>query len=160
MGDGALLSLKILKVRQALEIGAQVLRVERALKAGPAKRLRLIDSSEGPENLNPGLLPFDGDPAGSVLIDAIDGGPSLLRAACSQKPLRDLNSNTRSASCLLTLLCNEGVDIPPRIRNRLQRQSDNAAAMALSQVIGLQGTTHTPADDLAVFDTRVLPRLL
>ena len=145
MGDGALLSLKILKVRQALEIGAQVLRVERALKAGPAKRLRLIGSSESLENLDPGLLPFDRDPARSILIDGIDRSPSLLRAACSQEPLCDLHSNTRNASGLLTLLGDEGVHIPLRIRNRLQRHSNNAAAMALRQVIGVQGTTRYPS---------------
>ena len=145
MGDGPLLSLKILKVGQALEIGAQVLRVERALEAGPAERLRLIGSSEGLENLNPGLLPFNGDPARSILIDGVDGSPGFLRAACSQEPLRDLHSNTRNASCLLTLLGDEGVHIPLRIRNRLQRQSNNAAAMALRQVIGVQGTTRYPS---------------
>ena len=145
MGDGPLLSLKILKVGQALEIGAQVLRVERAFEAGPAKRLRLICSSEGLENLKPSLLPFDRDPAGSVLIDGIDGSPGFLRAASSQEPLRDLHSNTRNASGLLTLLCNEGVHIALRIRNRLQRHSNNAAAMALGQVIGVQGTTRYPS---------------
>ena len=121
MGDGPLLSLKILKVGQALEIGAQVLRVERALETGPAKRLRLIGSSESFEDLDASLLPFNGDPARSILIDGVDRSPGFLRAACSQEPLRDLHSNTRNASGLLTLLGDEGVHIPLRIRNRLQR---------------------------------------
>src|SRR5215207_9624584 len=90
MGDGPLFSLKILEVGQTLEVGAQVLWVERVLEAGPAKRLRLIGSSKGLEHLKPGLLPFDGDPAGTVLIDGIDGSPGLVSAARSQEPLCDL----------------------------------------------------------------------
>jgi hypothetical protein len=115
MGDSPLFSLKIIKVRRALEIGAQMLQVKGALKADPAERLRLIRSSEGLENLKPRLLRFDRDPARSVLIDDIDGGPSFLCAACSQEPLRDLYSDTRNSSRFLTL-CNEGVDIPPEHR--------------------------------------------
>src|SRR5215212_1386277 len=106
MSNGPLLGLKILKVRQAFEVGSQVLRVERPLEAGPAKRLRLIDPPEGLKNRNPGLLPFKGDPTRSILFDGIDGSPSLLGAACSQEPASDLHSHTQDVARLLILLGN------------------------------------------------------
>jgi hypothetical protein len=43
------------------------------------------------------------------------------------------------------LLCNEGVHIVLCIRNRLQRHSNSTAAMALSQVISVQGAAHPPS---------------
>jgi hypothetical protein len=69
VGHGALFCLKVLEIRQSLEIGAQMGAVERPLKALPTETLCLVFASQRLHHIEVHLLPFERDPTGPVFID-------------------------------------------------------------------------------------------
>ena len=86
MIERTLFGLEIFKLRQPLQILAQMPRGKRSLEAGPAGGLRLIAASEGLQDIDPGILPFEIRPAASPMLGRLDGLPGLVgRPAASSR---------------------------------------------------------------------------
>ena len=68
----------VLEIRQGLEVGAQVRRIEAGLEPRPAEPLRLLLAAGGEERRDPGPLPLAGprsfQPEGPFILEVSGGG--------------------------------------------------------------------------------------
>ena len=117
MAERTLFGLEIIKLRQPLQVFAQVPRGEGPFEAGPACCLRFIIAVPGVQDIDPGIFPFEIRPAASPMLGLLDDLPGFVEPArCEQSPC-DLGGDLRRLPDRLLILCDECVDIALSIRD-------------------------------------------
>jgi hypothetical protein len=124
-----------------------MLRVERLFEPLPKECLSLVGSTEGEQDIDAHLFPFEWYPA--VGLHRVDRGERLVRAPRLEQPTTDPRRHRRHFACPLVLLGDEAIHIAEYVRNLLERLPHAVLTMPLGDLIGIDpATARTPADDL------------
>src|SRR5712691_6898377 len=108
---GAFFRLDFIEIRHSLEVGEQMIAVQRSLETLPSERLGIDLASQGLDHLKAHLLPLERDPAGPIFIDGVDSAPGLVGTTRLQKTTRNFGRNARHGLGLFTLLRNECINV-------------------------------------------------
>src|ERR1700730_11922540 len=119
VGNRTLFCLKVIEIRQSLEISAKMSTIERPLKALPAECLCLIFASKRLHHIEAYLFPVERNPTRSVFIDSINSAPRLLGTPCLQEAPGDFGRNSWHGPSLFALLRDKRINVALGVCNFL-----------------------------------------
>src|SRR5262245_10285109 len=115
----AFFRLDLLEIGHSLEVGAQMIAVERSLEALPSERLCVDFSSQGLHHLKAYLLPLELDPVRPIFINGVDSAPELFGTTRVQKTTHNFGRHPWHRLGLVAVLRDEPIHIALSVCNFL-----------------------------------------